>query len=77
MRSNSFAKRLLSALLVLCMVCAWVLPAGAADDGIRVTQVSNDRVTAGLLGKDPVQLEEDTPQYAATDVVRVSIFLDR
>ena len=77
MRSNNVAKRLLSVFLVLCMVCAWVLPAAAADDGISVTQVSNDRVSASLFGKDPVQLEEEKPQYAATDVVRVSIFLER
>ena len=77
MRSNSVAKRLLSVFLVLCMVCAWVLPANAADDGISVTQVSNDRVSAGLVGKDAVELEEETPQYEPTEIVRVSIFLNQ
>ena len=77
MRSNSVAKRLLSVFLVLCMVCAWVLPANAADDGISVTQVSNDRVSAGLVGKDAVELEEEAPQYEPTEIVRVSIFLNQ
>ena len=76
MRSNIVAKRLLSVFLVLCMVCAWVLPASAQESGISVTQVSNDRVSANLLGKDPVQLEQE-PQYADNEIVRVSIFLDR
>ena len=76
MRSNNVAKRLLSVFLVLCMVCAWVLPASAQQSGISVTQVSNDRVSANLFGKDPVQLE-DEPQYADHDIVRVSIFMDK
>ena len=79
MRSNNVTRRLLSLLLVLCMVSAWILPAGALESGsgIKVTQVSNDRVSADLFGKDPVELEAEEPQYAETDVVRVSIFLDR
>ena len=77
MRSNNIAKRLLSVFLVLCMVCAWALPAGAADDGISINQVSNDRVTAGMFGKDAVELEEEKPQYEPTDIVRVSIFLSK
>ena len=76
MRSNNVAKRLLSVFLVLCMVCAWVLPASAQESGISVTQVSNDRVSANLIGKDSVQLEQE-PQYADNEIVRVSIFLDR
>ena len=76
MRSNNVAKRLLSVFLVLCMMMAWVLPASAHESGISVTQVSNDRVSADLFGKDPVELEEQ-PQYADDDIVRVSIFVDR
>ena len=76
MKANNVAKRLLSVFLVLCMVAAWVLPAGAYESGISFTQVSNDRVSANLFGKDPVQLEEE-PQYAKDEIVRVSIFLDR
>ena len=77
MRSSNVAKRLLSLFLVLCMVCAWVLPASAHESGISVTQVSNDRVSANLIGKDPVQLEDQEPQYADDEIVRVSIFLER
>ncbi len=77
MRSNNVAKRLLSVFLVLCMVCAWVLPASAHESGISVTQVSNDRVSANLFGKDPVHLEEEKPRYADDEIVRVSIFVDR
>ena len=76
MRSNSITKKLLALLLVLSMVCAWIVPANAQESGIRFTQVSNDRVSANLIGKDPVQLEQE-PQYAEDEIVRVSIFLDR
>ena len=30
-----------------------------------------------MLGKDAVNIKDDQPQYAATDVVRVFIFLDK
>ena len=76
MRRNSITKKLLALLLVLSMVCAWIVPANAQGSGIRFTQVSNDRVSANLIGKDPVQLERE-PQYADNEIVRVSIFLDR
>ena len=72
---SNITKRLLSVFLVLCMLSAWVLPASAHEAGVSFTQVSNDRVSASLFGKDPVQLEEQA-QYADNEIVRVSIFMD-
>ena len=75
MKSNTMMKRLLSVFLVLCMISAWILPASAQQYGVSFTQVSNDRVSANVLGKDPVELEEES-QYADDEIVRVSIFVD-
>ena len=74
MGKNHVWKKLLSVFLVLCMVMAWALPARAS--GISFTKVSNDRVSADLLNKDAAYLNGNL-QYAATDIVRVSIFLDK
>ena len=76
MRKNNILKRLLSVILVLCIVSAWIIPSSASAAGIRFTQVSNDRVSANLFGKDAVQLKDNQPDYAPTDIVRVSIFLE-
>ena len=77
MRKNNVLTRLLSVFLVLCIVAAWVLPSAARAAGIKFTQVSNDRVSADLFNKDAVHLNGNQPEYAPTDVVRVSIFLDK
>ena len=77
MKMNGFFKKMLSMLLVLCMVFTWVLPANAYDAGLSFSQVSNDRVSANLIGKDAVQLDGNQTTYQPTDVVRVSIFLDK
>ena len=77
MRNNNVFKRLLSVFLVLCLVFAAVIPSNVSAAGIKFTQVSNDRVSADVLGKDPAQLNGNQQKYDATDVVRVSIFLDK
>jgi hypothetical protein len=76
MRNYTILKRLLSLLLVLCIVAAWIPPMAVHASGIDFIQVSNDRVSANLIGKDAAQLKENEPEYAATDIVRVSIFLE-
>ncbi len=72
---NKLLQRLLSAALALCLMAAWVLPARAAD-GSHLTKVSDDRISASLLGRDPVGKADMEPDYADTDIVRVSIVLD-
>ena len=74
MGKNHVWKKVLSVVLVLCMIMAWALPANAA--GVTFTKVSNDRVSANLLNKDAAYLNGNL-EYAPTDVVRVSIFLDK
>ncbi len=76
MRNNTILKRVLSVVLVLCMIAAWIPPYAAHASGLSFKQVSNDRVSANLIGKDAAQLVENQPEYAPTDVVRVSIFLE-
>ena len=73
---NNMLKRMLSVLLVLCIVAAWILPSTARAAGIQFNQVSNDRVSANLFGKDAVNPNGNQHMYAPTDIVRVSIFLE-
>ena len=77
MRKNHVLTRMLSVFLVLCIVAAWVLPSAARAAGIKFTQVSNDRVSANLFNKDAVNVQTNQPEYAPTDIVRVSIFMDK
>lgn len=69
-------KQLLALVLTLALVMGFALPAAAADPGPRVTieKVSNDAVTAEPE-MHTAETKEDTPQYADTDMVRVSITL--
>lgn len=69
-------KQLLALVLTLAVVMGFALPAAAADPGPRVTieKVSNDAVTAEPE-MHTAETKEDTPQYADTDMVRVSITL--
>ena len=69
-------KQLLALVLTLAVVMGFALPTAAADPGPRVTieKVSNDAVTAEPE-MHTAETKEDTPQYADTDMVRVSITL--
>lgn len=69
-------KQLLALVLTLAVVMGFALPAAAADPGPKVTieKVSNDAVTAEPE-MHTAETKEDTPQYADTDMVRVSITL--
>ncbi len=69
-------KQFLSLLLVIAMLAGFALPANAntADGGVTFRQVDNSSVSVDLRTEadDPIA---DEPQYADTDVVRVSIIL--
>ena len=77
MRGN-IMKRLLCVILVIAMVTAYAAPVYAADN-VTVTfkQVDNDKVSATLTDREPVELREEEAPYADTDVVRVSIVLEK
>ena len=77
MRGN-IMKRLLCVILVIAMVTAYAAPVYAADN-VTVTfkQVDNDKVSATLTDREPVELPEEEAPYADTDVVRVSIVLEK
>ena len=78
MKKHSIFRRLLSVMLVLSLLVTIAVPAlGAQNTKVSFQQVSNDRVSAGLIGKDAVDMTEDENAYAADEVVRVSIFLEK
>ncbi len=74
---NKMMSRLLSVILVLCMVAAWALPAAANAAGIEFTKVDNDRVTAGLHAQKEADVAQEEEEYSPTDIVRVSIFMEK
>ena len=71
-------KRTVSLLLILALLAGFAVPIGAAgaDDQLRLTQVDNNSVSASMLAqvKEP---DDNTPDYADSDIVRVSIFLEK
>ncbi len=68
-------QRLLAVFVVLCMVAVWAVPTSATGTK-DFWQVDNDRVSASLNGKEPVDVAEEE-KYAPTDIVRVSIVMDK
>ncbi len=73
---NKIVQRMLSVVLVLCMIAALALPTIAATVDTSFHKVSNDRVSANLFGREPASKFEKEPDYEDTDVVRVSIVLE-
>lgn len=83
---NHLAKRLLSLMLAVVLVCGLVIPAHAVENGseqsnkqdLAFEKVDNSGVSAskldGLHADDPEQISE--AEYSANDVVRVSIVLE-
>lgn len=68
--------RLLSVLLVIALLTGFAVPVNAVNAGseITFTQVDNDSVSVDL--REPYrETPSDTPTYADTDMVRVSIIL--
>lgn len=74
---KAWTKRLLSLVLVVSLVAGLALPASATDTAeLKVTQIDNSAVSAGLPNEFKGG-EEDTLAYEDTDVVRVSIVLEK
>ncbi len=76
-----FSKRLLSLFLAVVLCVGMAVPAGAADASdnsrtIRFEKVDNSAVSASLPTDRLVDQKNATPQYSATDKVRVSIVLE-
>lgn len=78
MKREQLFKRLLSLMLVLSMLTAFVIPASAADTGkVTFEKVDNSAVSAPLTNEKVAETESDEPGYADKDMVRVSIVLDK
>ena len=79
MKTMHLPTRLLSLLLVVALLCGFAVPASAAGtDSAQLSfeRVDNSTVSAGLHGA-PVGEEAESSVYAANDVVRVSIVLEK
>ena len=74
-------KSLLSLMLAVVLCLQLVVPAaamGVSDKpAVTVEKVDNSAVSAVVSDREPVELKENENKYAATDVVRVSIVLEK
>ena len=74
MKEKKMLQRFLSAALAVCLALTFVMPATAVTNtSVKFNKVDNSAVTDPLDNRVPV--EEQKPDYANTDVVRVSIVL--
>lgn len=78
---RKFSYRFLSLLMAIVMVCGIaVTPAAAADEdageSVRFEQVDNSEVSSAP-GRKPLNTEQQEALYADTDMVRVSIVLNK
>ncbi len=76
------SKRLLSLVLVLVLCLGFVLPAAAKDNNSKaritsIEKVDNSAVTAELPDARKYEEAAQSSEYDATDVVRVSIVLEK
>lgn len=82
MKQQSFLKRLLCMVLTVALLAGNVIPvhvhAAEETDSVPVsfTRVEDEMVSAGLTPNDAQELENQKP-YADTDIVRVSIVLEK
>lgn len=78
MKKHNLPSRMLSFLLAFAMLLGFAVPLRAAEEGAEVSfqEVENSKVSGSLLEEVPEE-ETDAPVYRDTDVVRVSIFLER
>ena len=79
MKQTNRIKRLFSLILTAAMLLGLMLPAHAATpetSALRFRQVDNSAVSAELR-QDTADEIQDAPDYASTDLVRVSIVLDQ
>ena len=81
MKHTNLWKQIVAVLLVLVLSVSLITPSIAVDADaatkheVSFEQVDNDSVDIDLPVKDHVATDEEEPQYADTDVVRVSIVL--
>ena len=81
MKHANLWKQIVAVLLVLVLSVGLITPSIAVDADEATTrkvtfeQVDNDSVDIELPVKDRVATDEEVPQYADTDIVRVSIVL--
>ena len=78
MKKMHLPSRLLSLLLVVALLSSFAVPIGAtgSDTSVNFKQVDNGAVSESLLQEISEQ-ESNEPDYADTDVVRVSIVLEQ
>lgn len=79
MKTARISKRLISLLLVIMLLCSLTLPVLADNSntgsGLTWEKVDNDAVKTSPINQ--ADDDSDDPEYADTDVVRVSIVLDK
>ncbi len=81
MKTARTTKRFISLLLIIMLLMSLTLPVMATNDkssgGITWEKVDNDTVKADLPAKAADDTDSDAPEYADTDIVRVSIVLEQ
>lgn len=78
MKRGNFLRRFLCMMLVVAMLAAYAIPAYAKENAaVTFKQVDNSAVSATIPDREPVALPEMEAPYDDTDVVRVSIVLEK
>lgn len=78
MKKMHLPSRMLSLLLAFALLLGFAAPARAADEstGVSFQKVDNSMVSGSLLC-EAEESEPNAPEYGDTDMVRVSIFLNK
>ena len=78
MKAKHRLRALFALLLVICMMAQPVALAAEAmpEEGLSFTQVADSEVTASLVEQQEHPEERQEPEYADTDMVRVSILVE-
>jgi competence protein ComGC len=77
MKKATVFNKVLSVLLVVSLVLSLAIPGLAAQTDVSFKQVSNSSVSAKLPGREAADVAEDEAPYADTEIVRVSIVLEK
>ena len=77
MKKATVLNKVLSVLLVVSLVLSLAIPGLAAQTDVSFKQVSNSSVSAKLPGREAADVAEDEAPYADTEIVRVSIVLEK
>ena len=76
MKKASVFNKVLSVVLAVCLIMSLAVPGLAAQSGVSFKKVSNSSVSAKLPG-NVAEVTDKEPAYADTDILRVSIVLDK